>query len=250
MSAKYYLAPFIIMMLIIFSATNLLAEEINLTASDFSVQPAELSDNSMLPLEKIADKSSLSVHLLESKNYLLIYNGRFLKLTSGSNKISTEEGLVTLTEKIIEINGHLFVPKELLNYLPGLKLVATLDDSSKEQALSSQLIIDDKTFPLNEKVQVGLEITNLSETKKVFNFNSGQYYDFFLRNEAGKIVYQWGQDKFFVQVITTLELPAGESKVLQEELVISDIPAGEYTLYGLLKSKERLITTPVKVNVK
>ncbi|OCA89478.1 MULTISPECIES: BsuPI-related putative proteinase inhibitor [Bacillaceae] len=66
-------------------------------------------------------------------------------------------------------------------------------------------------------------------------FNSGQTFDYILKDQAGKTIIQYSEGKSFIQVITEKELVKGAQ--LTHDIHLKDLEPGEYTLEAWLTAK-------------
>lgn len=75
-------------------------------------------------------------------------------------------------------------------------------------------------------------VENKSEHSVHLTFNSGQKFDYILRNEAGEILKRGSDGKFFTQAIIEQDLEAGGQ--LTYDIVLKDLSPGNYTLEAWL----------------
>lgn len=80
---------------------------------------------------------------------------------------------------------------------------------------------------------VDYTVTNTSTTSKSLTFNTGKQYDLKVYNASGAVVYTWSANKYFIQVIGTMTLAAGESKTFQIHNV-TNLPTGSYAYRAFL----------------
>ena len=84
-------------------------------------------------------------------------------------------------------------------------------------------------------VNVYMTLTNSTGYPVTYTFPSSQTFDIFLKDLNGNTQTSWSIDKSFLQVITTLTIPAGGSQMFGGSLKLGDtsgqaINPGDYTL--------------------
>ena len=75
-------------------------------------------------------------------------------------------------------------------------------------------------------------VENKSDRSIHLTFNSGQKFDYILRNEAGEILKRGSEGKFFTQAIIEQDLEAGGQ--LTYDIVLKDLSPGNYSLEAWL----------------
>ena len=85
---------------------------------------------------------------------------------------------------------------------------------------------------LGREVAARLVLNNRGEAPLILQFNSGQTYDFILRDESGTEVYRWSADKLFTQAIKRLDVKGEE--VWQDSFAPGKVPGGVYSVEGRL----------------
>ncbi len=85
---------------------------------------------------------------------------------------------------------------------------------------------------LGREVAARLVLNNRGEAPLSLQFNSGQIYDFILRDENGKEVHRWSADKLFPQALKRLDVKGEE--VWQVTFDPGKLPGGVYSVEGLL----------------
>jgi hypothetical protein len=93
---------------------------------------------------------------------------------------------------------------------------------------------DKPTYSRHEPVLMTLTWTNDSKAPQEVTFPSAQRYDVLVERD-GQVVWQWSAGKFFAQVLTTLVIQPGDSRVFKIEWVQKDqqtehVPSGEYVI--------------------
>jgi hypothetical protein len=75
---------------------------------------------------------------------------------------------------------------------------------------------DKPTYSRGEPVRITLTWNNDSEVPHEVTFTSAQRFDVAVERD-GQIVWQWSAGKFFAQVLTTLVIEPGDSRVFKAE---------------------------------
>ena len=89
---------------------------------------------------------------------------------------------------------------------------------------------------LGREVSARLVLNNRGEAPLVLQFNSGQIYDFILRDESGKEVYRWSADKLFNQALKRIDVKGEE--VWQVSFDPGKLAVGLYWVEGLLVNSD------------
>lgn len=95
-----------------------------------------------------------------------------------------------------------------------------------------------------EALQIKFTVENQSAQPRSFQFSSSQQVDFELRDEGGRMQWQWSKGRFFATVI--LEKQLGEEPwVFREEIPLREIHPpllsdGRYSLTAILTGRPRL----------
>lgn len=112
------------------------------------------------------------------------------------------------------------------------------------QPLALTVTTDKKTYAAGTVIQMTLTAKNTTAAPMNLNFNSGQQYDFALREGTkpdGKIVWQWAKGRMFAQMMGNKKLEPGKSLTFTETYDPKALPAtsealkaGTYTLTATL----------------
>ncbi|MCG0238555.1 MAG: BsuPI-related putative proteinase inhibitor [Firmicutes bacterium] len=95
----------------------------------------------------------------------------------------------------------------------------------KKASLRFTLTVDRDRNPGRAK----LTVANPGKEPVTIRFSSSRQYDFVLRDEKGKEVWRWSQDRLFAQPVTDARLNAGAVLTYESDLP-QNLPAGTYTL--------------------
>ncbi len=104
-----------------------------------------------------------------------------------------------------------------------------------------ELSIARARYRAGEPVEIVLTVANPSPREVTFQFNTGQMYDFVVRND-GRVIWQWSAGRAFVQALTTLVIKPGESRVFrarwdQKNLFGQQVPAGQYEMVAMFPAQ-------------
>ena len=98
------------------------------------------------------------------------------------------------------------------------------------------------SFVMGEPIRFDLEVLNRTSREQNLQFPDGQIYDIYvLAANSSQVLWRWGADKSFPQVVTTLSFPPNSSKayLVGWNAVLSDgtqLPAGSYRARGIMVS--------------
>ncbi|MDM5336978.1 BsuPI-related putative proteinase inhibitor [Fictibacillus enclensis] len=79
------------------------------------------------------------------------------------------------------------------------------------------------------------ELKNQTEQIKTFEFTSGKKFDYIVKDESGKKVYQYSHDHMFTQSLSKITLKQGET--FTQDIMVKNLPAGTYTIEIWLTAK-------------
>lgn len=114
--------------------------------------------------------------------------------------------------------------------------------------LNLELAAGKAAYAVGEPVELTLTLSNRGTEPLVFEFNDGQRYDFIAMREDGTVVWVWSRDKAFIQVLGTLTIAAGESRVYRDRWDQRDnngvqVPPGRYIIEGIFPPR-RAVALP------
>ena len=132
----------------------------------------------------------------------------------------------------------------------GVVTITDIPVYNLNENVSLKLSLDRTVYHVNESVNISLSVINKGDRKICLTFPSAYIADFKVIDENGKLVYQWSHDKAFAQVITTIDLSPGESKIILNSFWNADVKRGNYTILGWLPSISRIYSEPVNIEIK
>jgi len=98
------------------------------------------------------------------------------------------------------------------------------------------------SFVMGEVIRFDLEVLNRTSRTVSLQFPDGQIYDFLVyRADSTQVLWRWGADKVFPQVVTELSFPPNSSKayLVSWDAVLPDgtqLPVGSYRARGTIVS--------------
>ncbi|MCX6609545.1 MAG: BsuPI-related putative proteinase inhibitor [Acidobacteria bacterium] len=90
--------------------------------------------------------------------------------------------------------------------------------------------------PLRNQIAAKIVLTNTTDRELLLQFNSGQTYNFVIRNDRNETVYFWSADKLFPAVQRQLSVRGEE--VWQENLPASGLSPGIYSVEASLVNSD------------
>jgi hypothetical protein len=98
------------------------------------------------------------------------------------------------------------------------------------------------------KISFTYELKNQTEKVVELSFNTSQKFDYVLKDQSGKVIKFYSENKDFLQVISKISLKQGE--VYKIPITIEDVKPGKYLLEVWLTSDHKnnyLVTAPIEV---
>jgi hypothetical protein len=97
------------------------------------------------------------------------------------------------------------------------------------------------SFVMGEPIHFDLEVLNRTARTQTLQFPDGQIYDLYVFQASNQLLWRWGADKAFPQVVTQLSFPPDSSKSYQVawNAVLADgtqLPVGSYRARGIFVS--------------
>ena len=126
--------------------------------------------------------------------------------------------------------------------------------------LVGKVVTDKKEYALGESVHFLFTITNTGKDPVTLTFNTSQIYDFVIMKD-NKIIFKWGIERMFAQVITQVTVPGEGTKAFSVSWDMVDskgnkVDTGTYTVkfylvnnYGVEATTTFVIGTPSFVPV-
>lgn len=93
---------------------------------------------------------------------------------------------------------------------------------------------DKKVYKINETITIYINVTNPTDSPTILQFRSSHQFDYEVREGYNNLVYRWSDDKFFLQVLTSVTIPAGESYIMSFAHTPQDwsLKPGTYIIAG------------------
>ena len=98
-------------------------------------------------------------------------------------------------------------------------------------------VFTDKTvYKINETITIYINVTNPSNSPIILQFRSSHQLDYEIRDRRNHLIYRWSYDKFFLMVLTSITIPAGESYVASFTHTPQDwsLEPGTYFIAGVV----------------
>jgi hypothetical protein len=117
----------------------------------------------------------------------------------------------------------------------------------KMASLQVELSTDHETYNPGEDIQLTLTITNSGSAPAVFNFLTGQRYDFAARQDDRE-VWRWSKNRAFTQALSSVTVGVGETLRFREAWTGVDnanqpVPPGTYTVVGWVTAQGQAAIT-------
>ena len=112
-----------------------------------------------------------------------------------------------------------------------------------------------QVYKTGEPVRMTLTVENTGRQPETLRFSSGQQYDFTVM-QAGKEVWRWSADRFFIQALTQVTLAPGGKRSFAEFWPQKDnqgrqVKPGEYQVQAVMTvSGPRSTVGPVSVTIR
>jgi hypothetical protein len=87
-----------------------------------------------------------------------------------------------------------------------------------------------------DTIHFTFHLKNQTEHVKTYHFNTGQRFDFVIKDEQGKVVKRFSEGKMFTQVLGEETLKQGDTLTYQAK--VSGLRQGKYTVRFWLTAKE------------
>jgi len=112
-----------------------------------------------------------------------------------------------------------------------------------------EVCTDKKVYKINETITIYINVTNPTDSPIILQFMSSHQFDYEIRDRCKNPVYRWSDDKFFLTVLTSITIPAGESYVMSFTHTPQDwsLKPGTYIIAGVVVGYD-VDTTLIEVN--
>ncbi len=112
------------------------------------------------------------------------------------------------------------------------------------------LATDKLTYKPGEVIQVTLKIFNTTDRDATFHFQSSQRYEFFIENNAGKVLWKWSDGRMFAAVLGTEVLGIEKNKFVYTETFKGRLDPGYYKIRGRFIAKNLPMSGNLIIQVK
>lgn len=92
---------------------------------------------------------------------------------------------------------------------------------------------DASVYAAGRPIELALTVTNRGDTAVVFQFASGQRYDFVLLGAGGDTLWRWSEGMGFIQVVGQERLEPG-ARLEYREVYRGALVPGRYVVRGML----------------
>lgn len=99
-----------------------------------------------------------------------------------------------------------------------------------------EVYTDKKVYEINETITIYINVTNPTDSPTILQFRSSHQFDYEVRDRCNNLIYRWSDDKFFLMVLTSITIPAGESYVMSFICAPQDwsLEPGTYIIAGVV----------------
>jgi hypothetical protein len=181
---------------------------------------------------------------LTEDGYLIMYKNKFYMFTVDNNVVKSSGGNIRLEHNLLKINDHVLVPFEFLKIIFKEQIEISPENNTHRLELNLNLAAD--TINKNEKLVLNINILNRTEEKITLEFSSGQKYNIIIKNQKGDIVYNWAENKMFIQAFISKNIKANSSLEFEENLDLQGLARGEYTVEVSIIAENYEITSKTK----
>ena len=232
---------FITLLMIVFSISVSAQVQVENQTIDFDLVPDEITADTYLPIEELADQGLFNVDRVSSDRYIVLKNDNYYILKSDKKLFRSNLKNRTLNNAPVIINQHFLVPVEFLDQILGFSVKITdgltmpdkndrSDDSQTADNLRLRVYLNDDEFDRNEQLEVSIEIMNTSSDDISLHFNSAQKYNIYIKNRFGRVLYSWSENKIFSQAVQNIDIDGRDSLSFEEEIKLKQFKEGSYTI--------------------
>lgn len=110
---------------------------------------------------------------------------------------------------------------------------------------SASLAVDRPGYAPGDTLRLRFEVKNETAQTIPFWFNSGQTFDYVLRDGSGNEVYRWSRGRFFTMALRSVDMLPGEEWTFAHDIPLQDgngapLAAGRYTLEAYLTARPKV----------
>ena len=214
---------------------------------DFNLAPDNNGEMNYLPLKPIGEYYDLSISV-DGRDISGYYRNKQFQLKTGSRIATVHKKREIYDEPVIEVNGHILVPRPFLEDLlkidfkwkEDVHITPTVKTTPED--LKVYLYTNKDEYDFNEQVKVTMVIKNTGESKVKIPLTSSQIYDPTLSYQ-GYEIWRWSKGRMFTAAMTYFKLEPHETKVYNIKLPKSLIlTPGRYQLKGTFVSKPKVVS--------
>ena len=229
----------------------------------FEIYTEDIGPETMIPMRQFEPRG-MNYYEIDDSKVVMAWNESILYVDIESGHVNVSGESLEIERLPVMVNDDLLISFELFEKFVEKTGVLMEEIIGFDESLADEVEREEfeqirggevELLVVPEKHRVGAEddeleikviLANNSSRGQNFTFTSGQSYDLKLVNEDDEIVYHWSRKKMFIQAIQQLELEAGENKVWETRVPVSDLSPGVYSLQGWLTARGRRINAEVQ----
>ncbi|MGH8104483.1 MAG: BsuPI-related putative proteinase inhibitor [bacterium] len=104
--------------------------------------------------------------------------------------------------------------------------------------IGTELTLHKLIYKPGEPIRMEVGASNFGGQPITLHFISGQRYDFIIKDQSGKAVYQWSADKMFTMALGSVKLEGVRKSLTYRETFKGKLAPGRYTLTGKITSRD------------
>lgn len=117
---------------------------------------------------------------------------------------------------------------------------------SVELALLDRFSRATSVFYQGEEIEMVLRVSNNTDTGVIFDFDTGQQYDFYVDSAFGQ-VWAWSDNKLFSAAISQLDIPPRSTVSISEFVDANRFGVGNYTATGAFVNQGLSVSVDFRV---